>query len=633
MNLPVRPIASALGRPPPAAAQPQVIAVPVAAHPLQKSLRDAALAAGIRLCQQFDAQLDAALQGLTADTRNAEETREAIALGQALATRRLALQRGFVDALRRRFEPLDQRRAGLLFDLDRLLLLPTEEVEENIMLTHLSERAEQLAGEAGRQLADLLRRAARELALPMLADALAPSAPAACFASAFRAVELSPPQRLLALRLVDGHGLALWPLLVESVLTHLQKSGFALVRALRDPAGAEALPPLSAQSLQALKAVQAVPATADAALATQLLHLAEAPVAPLPGYVVLSLAGHWMDTLLRDPLLPAGYTPAVEALRFPLLKAALVDQHLLQDAGHPVRRAIQNLMVAMAFASLRDGSFAAPRDEALRLIDRISVQASFVQDALRLLQPQARDLPRQLARQMLEEAEQRHESLLREVRTLVRREIESRTLDPALPTEMAAALTRAFFPLLSTLFLRHGAHGSRAQQGCRLLEQAVEVLAGRASAEDRAAVLRMLGRQLGEAGFAEVQIREIGADLQLDRLLPAPPARVAALPTARAEPAVSLPGQTPVQVLLRPGRWFRVRDARRHDDRWLSLGSYMPAQNRVTFRTGEGDLALSISASQLLDDLAAGLAEPLNPEPDAEVALQQIRRPHTGQRA
>ena len=81
----------------------------------------------------------------------------------------------------------------------------------------------------------------------------------------------------------------------------------------------------------------------------------------------------------------------------------------------------------------------------------------------------------------------------------------------------------------------------------------------------------------------------------------------------------------PLGVLLRAGQWFRVRDYKRGDDRWLSLTSVHLEQDGLAFSGFDGVAALTMRASQFVEDLCSGMAEPLNPEPRQLHALEQLR--------
>jgi hypothetical protein len=104
-------------------------------------------------------------------------------------------------------------------------------------------------------------------------------------------------------------------------------------------------------------------------------------------------------------------------------------------------------------------------------------------------------------------------------------------------------------------------------------------------------------------------------------------------PEVPSQPAFMVPASnesTPgpvdaLEILLRPGLWFRVRDYKCGDDRWLCLGSVHRAQDRVGFSGVEGSTVLGMRISQFLEDLRSGMAEPLHPDAHMQRALRQLR--------
>jgi hypothetical protein len=125
-----------------------------------------------------------------------------------------------------------------------------------------------------------------------------------------------------------------------------------------------------------------------------------------------------------------------------------------------------------------------------------------------------------------------------------------------------------------------------------------------------------------QAAYAELE-----AEARAERQASAPPV----VPPPLAEPArparqtLSPVPTDPLQVLLQAGLWFRVRDYKRGDDRWLSLTGVHLDQDRLSFSGFDGATALALRASQFVEDLVSGLAEPLNPAPAVQQALQRLR--------
>ena len=660
----------------------------LALHPLQNLLRECLAEAGHDLIRDFVDGLDAAVQALLAESRHAAETRAVLDLGQALSINRPALMRGFVNALKGRFEPLQRNTRLGIFDLERLCLLPSEEMEENIALTHLAQLAEQRAGEDGRQLQARLQWAARDLGLPALASALGPDALPACFAAALRQAGLTTTDRVLAYRLVESHALKNWPTLVQLALHALDRQGLRHTRALAATPTEDAAPPISAATLQTLKEARAsLVSGADGTLAQALLRALEPPCEGHSAALITLLAAHWLDGLLAEPELPPAFAPDLESLRLAVIKAALCDITFFSQERHPVRTAVDALAQKAAFIGLQGYSLGEVRSELKDTVARINIHGHFALDALAMLPPLDAELAHQFRQQMAREQEARREGLLARVRTLAAREVDARTLDVSLPSAARAALARGFLPLLSTLLLRHGAASPRTRQARQLLERFVDSFALCIAASERSAVLAALGDTLRGAGLPDLHVSGVITALEksyaeleeeaqsnlprssdgislaggMDDIL----AGIAVLPTLEPFRGEALPKPRPVQslvakdsgaytltpisasndlttlpldtdpldVLLKPGQWFRVRDYRRGDDRWLSLSGLHIGQDRVSFSGFDGVTVLAMRAGQFVQDLISGLAEPLNPDAGVQQALQRLRaKPALAQR-
>ena len=648
-------------------------------HPLQALLRDEVVDAAGELIKGFVDELDSAMQALLAESRNATETRAVLDLGQSLSLNRPALVRGFVAALKRRFDPLQQAAAAGVFDLERLCLLPAEEMEENIALMHLAQQAEQRAAEDGRQLLARLQWAARDLTLPALAEALNAQALPACFAAALRQAGLNTAERVLAYRLVESHALKGWPLVVQRALQALDRQGLRMARPLAANAAEDAAPMISSATSQTLREARAsLVSGPDGALALALLRAIEPPADSHGAGLITALAACWLDGLLAEPELPPAFAPDLESLRFVVIKAALCDPSFFSQPLHSVRNAVDELVQKAAFIGLQGYSLAKVRAELKEIAARISIHGHFALDALSMLPPLDAELAHQFRQQMARDQDARREALLHRVRTLAAREVDARTLDVSLPPAARAALTRGFLPLLSTLLLRYGAASPATRQARQLLERFVDSFALCIGGDERRAVLSELCRVLVDAGLGEdyvsgvcVELEKAYAELEdeaqsslprgdvtgtlsgindilahidtlpaceSDRGAVTPPAAPAgsAAPidtgaytltpiTASNDIGGVVAQHNPLNLLLTAGQWFRVRDYKRGDDRWLCLSGVHLAQDRVGFSGFDGATVLAMRASQFVQDLTSGLAEPLNPDPGVQQALQCLR--------
>lgn len=635
---------------PPAAAPAEPVPQPRgSSHPLHAALRGLAEDEANRLAAHFVERLDGALQALCAEARNVAETRAAIALGDALRLGQGNLLRQVARAFVQRLDPLAPRPAPRLIDLDRLSVLPSDEMEETVALAHLAQQAERLAGEPGRRLRGRLTWAARHLALPALARAFEPTVPGQCFAEALQALELSAGQRQLVYRLVESHVLPEWPAVLDAAALLLDRHslGEPLVAGCRDSA-----PLLVAEpTLRCLRETATAGNPGDAALAARLLEQAQDGG---PALTALAAAGQWLDSLLAEPQLPPTLLPDLESLRFPLLKAAIADPSFFSQPGHGLRRSINALAEQFSLAGPK-GLMLAPLRQALReRLEEIAISGAFARDLLPHCEPLSAADVDQFFEQQQREQQARREALLMQIRCLVSKEVEEHTLGSALPEAAAPLLSRGFLPLLAATRLRHGA-GSREDREARaLLEEFTDSFGGGTAIADPDDLVARIGTALVGAGlpaervgrlldglrqsYAEAgreparlaAVREQEPVQEVDALL------AALLPPHAAEPpvpALPLRPRDPQQdlcealkSLLRAEQWFRVHDPKTGDDRWLCLSEHYAARDLLSFRGSDGVATLGLRASQFVLDLLAGRAEPLNAESELARMLRANAR-------
>ena len=624
-----------------------------ASHPLHAALRGLAETEAGRLAGHFVERLDGALQALCAEARNVAETRAAVELGDALRLGQGRLLRQITRAFVQRMDPLAPRAPPRLIDLDRLSVLPSDEMEETVALAHLAQQAERLAGESGRRLRGRLTWAARDLGLPALARAFEPATPGHCFADALRELDLSAAQRQLAYRLVECHALPEWPAVLDAAAQLLDRHGLGepLVAGCRDE------PPLlvAEPTLLCLRALATGTGGADTDLAARLLEQAEDGG---PALTAMAAAGQWLDSLLAEPQLPAALLPDLETLRFPLLKAAIADPSFFSQPGHVLRRSINGLAEQFAMAGPK-GLTLAPLRQALReRLEEIAINGAFARDLLPHCEPLSAAEVQQFFEQQQHEQQARRESLLMQIRCLVSREVEAHALGSTLPDSAAPLLAGGFLPLLAATRLRHGAGSREDRTAQALLEEFTDSFAAPVAGTDPAGLVARIGAALLDAGLREerverlldglrqayaearrdpehlAELREAAPVQDVDSLLAALVPPHAAEPVAPAPPA-SAPRPRDAQQdlcealkpLLRAEQWFRVHDPKSGDDRWLCLSEHYAARDLLSFRGSDGVAALGLRASQFVLDLIAGRAEPLNTESELSRMLRANLRP------
>lgn len=619
----------------------------LAAHPVQGGLREQAASAMSQLAEAFDRGLDSALQALLAEARNAAETRAVLELGDALQLGRAGLARRLHQSFLQRLNPLAAGPGPSLVDIERLSVRASDDLEETIALAQLAQATEQRAGELGLRLRGRLSQAARRLSLPALAEAFEPGALGQCFAAAFRELELDSGQRILAYRLVETLALPRWAELLAALLAQLDQLGLDPPPAAGDNDPGETLL-VAEPSLRCLRRMAAGGGAREAPLAAQLLAQAEAGGA---AQSLMAAAGQWFDSLLAEPHLPVSLLPALETLRYPLLKLALADRGFYLNATHSLRRELGLLCERLMLVGASGQGLGVLQSELVALRERISMDPGFVRDLLPRCQPLSQADLQAFFTLHRQEQLARQESALAQLRRLLAKDVEAETLGVDLPPEADALLSGGFMPLMARARLAHGA-GSVADQAARqLLAEFTASFAAEPGVESRDSLIERIAEALRGAGLREERVGTLMRDLESAyRRLAAAGGHFAGVPgepgaeevddlltalVTPGAPAPTAPGpppsvDLPLASLLRPEQWYRVRDPRGGDDRWLCLAEFYPRQDLLSFRASDGVATLGMRVSRFVEDLLAGRAEPLNPDSEVAQALRRQRSRATG---
>jgi len=289
-------------------------------------------------------------------------------------------------------------------------------------------------------------------------------------------------------------------------------------------------------TVQMLQRLELAPVSAaDGMLALTLLRAMDAE--PEGGTLCrrIALAGEWVDELLAEPTLPPAFVIELEALRWAVVKVAIVDTMFFTEAQYPIRKMIDALAQRAAFTHLQGRPLEAVRVELHESIGHISLQSQFVLDALTNVRALDVNQVKAFHAQIAIERDERRQGLLHKVRRHVERDIECRTLDIVLPEAARAELMHAFQPLLTRLMLRYGAVGPSSRWARQLLDRFVESFADGSSARERRALRTALCETLRDACLPTRRLQGITA--VMDRMdTVRPPARHAGfLPPLQAD--------------------------------------------------------------------------------------------------
>lgn len=457
-------------------------AAPLPPNPIIEALKAATGAVALRQLQSLFEGADDALFGMSQRSADPNDHKESFD-----TMRRLRLERRRIEAdFLRSFLNSFQVAADSLveeFDLDRLAVMPTEELEEKIALGNLVAKAENLHAELLNELRLRITHMIRDLGIPISRQALRPAAVCNAFKASLGTLDLRLDVRLLLYKLFDVSCIArlqevyqaalkvldaqrIRAPIVEATTTEAAWSPYDAPPEQVEPDEPLSIPVLDAATRDALKAIGSHSTghrPQDANFAADLLLLAsiddpsQATVRRVAPAQRMSLVGQMCNEILSDPHLPPTMRPLFERLRFPLIKIALADGSFFGNRVHPVRRLVAE--AAETAASSRVGSHAVVHrlEERLRQIaDQIDLSATFVRPQVNLLQPLSMQEIASFLDQQREESETRRENVLNKVRRTVAQELEVHTLGRKPTPSLINFLRVGWGPLMAARLLRHG---------------------------------------------------------------------------------------------------------------------------------------------------------------------------------
>lgn len=564
------------------------------------------------------------------------------------------------------------------FDLDRLAIQPTEELEERIAVSNLANKAEGLFKNAVWEVECRLALASREFNVPVAPQALSPTRICEAFGAAIGGLDTEFQVKLVIYKLLDRSVLRDFERVYAAALDVFDRQGIKPGRksAGDPPSGGTseaAVAPVSAGELLRRHGLDpehlqntASPAAADLGRLLQALLAPDADSIVQASGQRLAVAARLLEEILSEPLLPAALRPAIENLRYPVYRSALTDAQFLADTGHPLRKLLAELVESAIDA--QSGSDPG-RDSGSNAVSDISGNGlgARVNDLLRraaafnaaarpgtesLLNGGGADLnfSEHLIQQLREQTRARREALLMRVRRQIAQELETQTLGRDVPAPVMKLLRAGVGPLMALRLLRHGRGSATFQDARDLVErvlhslefippptpfelQAREELLGAVQAALAAVNMEPAKLATLLAGLREVYTLLDGqSEGRLGTLTP----REEQLAKAEVEPALSaepqmpaaLPSITVMELLgrvLAPESWYRVFDADQNQTRWLKLTAFYPQQDNVMFSGFDESNRLRLRALRFASDLAQGFSEPINPAASARAALEALR--------
>ncbi|HEY0914403.1 MAG TPA: DUF1631 family protein [Solimonas sp.] len=189
----------------------------------------------------------------------------------------------------------------------------------------------------------------------------------------------------------------------------------------------------------------------------------------------MSLAGRFINEAISDALVPEELRAQHESVRFPVVKSALADSTLFTAATHPINSLVNDLMLKSASARLTGNAEARRAVERLQqVLVQFDLSPEFVREAMLTQAPIDEAQIQRFFEWKKEEAEQRRQAIINEVRRLVMRQVEMATFGRNVPEPAMKFLTSAWGPLLMKRLANHGADHEQWKQGLKLMEELID---------------------------------------------------------------------------------------------------------------------------------------------------------------
>jgi len=270
----------------------------------------------------------------------------------------------------------------------------------------------------------------------------------------------------------------------------------------------------------------------DGLLAADLLALMDAR--PLPGITQdqgwvplqrITLAGHFLNEVIADPMVPEELKPQHESVRLPLMKSALTDESLFTSKTHPLNSMVNELLLKSA-ASRVTGNRETRRMAELiqQVLEQFNLAPEFVRQAMQNAQPLQDTQIQRFFELQRQQAQQRRDFVISEAKRMVVKQLEAATFGRGVPPPAVKFLNGAWGPLLTKRLLQHGADHSLSQAANALMEQMLDMLDARNPAQPPSPewqqLLQAMGKALVAEGMAVEQVKIALASLEAARKAP-----------------------------------------------------------------------------------------------------------------
>ncbi|MGQ0587298.1 MAG: DUF1631 family protein [Gammaproteobacteria bacterium] len=267
----------------------------------------------------------------------------------------------------------------------------------------------------------------------------------------------------------------------------------------------------------------------DGLLASDLLALNDGK--PLPGVVEdqswvpiqrVSLAGHFLNVVISDAMVPDDLKPQHETVRFPLMKSALTDDSLFTSKTHPLGTLINELLLKSATSRLTGNPETRRMAELLQqVLVQFNLAPEFVRQAIRTTAPIQETQIQRFFELQKQQAQQRRDFVIAEAKRIVVKKLEEMTFARNIPAPGLRFLNTAWGPLLTKRLLQHGAASPLWTQALDQMDKLLDLLEARqpgtAPTAEWKDLLNHMGNALVTEGMARAKVTEALQALEASR--------------------------------------------------------------------------------------------------------------------
>lgn len=416
-------------------------------------------------------------------------------------------------------------------------------VDDSVALASVELRAEERYQKLITELDARFNRIRLMLYIPVYSKALAPAGLVRSLQDTADALQWPPRHRRLLLEKFDAIVVPQLERLYRALIKALTRIGAEATQAaetskpISAPKAAAPRPPQSATTMQAPTDQRHLDAESigmlqglalksdgegytDGLLAADLLALAENK--PLPGVMQdqswipiqrISLAGHFLNVVISDAMVPGELRPTHESVRFPLMKSALTDDTLFTSRTHPLGSLIHELLLKSATSRVTGNVETRRMAELLQqVLVQFDLAPEFVRQAMRGSSPIEDSQIQRFFELQRQQAQQRRDFVIAEAKRVIVRELEQATFGRNIPAPGIRFLNMAWGPLLTKRLLQHGADSPVWKGALQQMEKLLDMLEARQPGEgppqDWKDLLQAMGQALVAEGMAQDKVRE-----------------------------------------------------------------------------------------------------------------------------